>query len=405
MTVTPPAVASLPVSDADPFAAEHLASPEPLHRTLREAGPVVHLSRYDVYAIARYREVRAALVDWQHFQSGAGVGLANFNHEKPWRPPSLLLEADPPQHDAPRSVLREILAPPALCRLRERWQEVADDLVDTVLAQQGDTFDAFTALAAAFPLRVFPDAVGLPPDGREHLLPYGNLAFNAFGPRNDLVAADGHRMAELSAWVNGRCRREVLDEHGFGARIWAAADRGDLTHEQAPLVVRSLLTAGVDTTVHGIAAVLYAFATHPDQWQQLRERPELARAAFDEAVRWQSPVQTFFRTATADVDVAGAVVPKGTKILMFLGSANRDPGRWDNPDRFDLTRDPSGHVGFGMGIHQCIGQHVARLEAEALLSALARRVERIDITGEPERHLNNTLRSWASLPVHVHRAT
>ncbi|MFF0086672.1 cytochrome P450 [Streptomyces canus] len=390
-----------PVSDADPFSHEALLDPEPLHQALREAGPVVYLCHYDVHALARYEQVHAALVDWQHFESGSGVGLANFRHEKPWRPPSLLLEADPPWHDAPRRVLREILAPPALRRLRETWQTVAEELVDQVLAE-GPEFDAFTALAQAFPLWAFPDAVGLGPDGREHLLPYGNMAFNAFGPRNDLVAADAHRVAELSAWVNAQCTREALSDDGFGARIWAAADRGDLTYEQAPLVVRSLLTAGVDTTVHGLAACLYAFATHPGEWQRLRERPESARTAFDEAVRWQSPVQTFFRTATTDVTLAGTVVPAGTKILMFLGAANRDPDRWHEPDRFDLTRDPSGHVGFGMGLHQCIGQHVARMEAEALLTALAGRVERIELIGTPHRHPNNTLRSWASLPVRVH---
>lgn len=301
-------------------------------------------------------------------------------------------------------MLREALAPPALRRLRDVWQEAAEDLLDNVLAERGEDFDAFDALAKAFPLRVFPDAVGLGPDGRANLLPYGNMAFNAFGPVNDLVKSDAPRVADLSAWVNAQCAREALSEDGFGARIWAAADRGELTQQQAPLVVRSLLTAGVDTTVHGLAAALYAFATHPGEWQRLRERPELARVAFDEAVRWQSPVQTFFRTATTDVEIAGVRIPEGTKILMFLGSANCDPARWSDPDSFDLTRDPSGHVGFGMGIHQCVGQHVARLEAEALLTALARRVERIELTGEPRRHLNNTLRSWASIPVRVRTA-
>ncbi|MFF4117670.1 cytochrome P450 [Streptomyces sp. NPDC001714] len=392
-----------PVSDVDPFAHEALLDPDPLHQTLREAGPVVYLSRYEVHALARYEQVHAALVDWQHFESGSGVGLANFRHEEPWRPPSLLLEADPPRHDAPRRVLREVLAPPALRRLRAAWHITAEELVDQVLAE-GTEFDGLTALAKAFPLQAFPDAVGLGPKGRENLLPYGNMAFNAFGPRNDLVAADAHRVGELSAWVNAQCAREALREDGFGARIWAAADRGELTHEQAPLVVRSLLTAGVDTTVHGLAACLYAFATHPAEWQRLRERTELARTAFDEAVRWQSPVQTFFRTATTDVTIAGTVIPKDTKILMFLGAANRDPAHWHDPDRFDLTRDPSGHVGFGMGIHQCVGQHVARLEAEALLTALAGRVERIELAGTPRRHANNTLRSWAALPVRVRPA-
>nr|WP_239521559.1 cytochrome P450 [Geodermatophilus sabuli] len=389
----------MPTSDVDPFSHEVLEDPLPMHELLREAGPVVHLSRYDVFALARYEEVREALVDWQQFESGAGVGLSNFRKEEPWRPPSLLLEADPPLHDAPRRVLTKVLGPRALHRLREGWAADAEELVDAVLEQA--EFDAVPVLTEAFPLRVFPDAVGIGKEGREHLLPYGNHAFNAFGPHNDLVAAGAPRVPELGAWVGAQCAREALTDDGFGAAIWAMADRGEITEAQAPLIVRSLLTAGVDTTVHGLSAVLYAFATHPGEWQRLREQPGLARVAFDEAVRWESPVQTFFRTATTDVRIGNAVIPDGHKILMFLAAANRDPRRWADPDRFDLTRDPSGHVGFGFGIHQCAGQHVARLEAEALLTALARRVERIELTGPTKRHHNNTLRAWESIPVRL----
>jgi cytochrome P450 len=403
MTTTAPTAVGLPVSDEDPFSHEVLEDPTPFHTRLRDAGPVVYLARYDVYAFGRYEQVRAALVDWQEFQSSAGVGLSNFRYEKPWRPPSLVLEADPPRHDAPRRVLSAVLGPRALRRLREQWVADAELLVDQVLAA-GTEFDAVPALTEAFPLRVFPDAVGLPAEGRENLLPYGDHAFNAFGPANDLVAKGNPRVAELSGWVGSVCARDVLAPQGFGADIWAAADRGDITPAQAPLVVRSLLTAGVDTTVHGLSAVLYALATNPGQWQRLRAQPELARVAFDEAVRWESPVQTFFRTATTDVAVAGSVVPEGKKILMFLAAANRDPRRWTHPDAFDLARDPSGHVGFGMGIHQCVGQHVARSEAEALLTALARRVESLELAGPTKRHHNNTLRAWESIPVRVRRA-
>ncbi|SHG16898.1 cytochrome P450 [Geodermatophilus nigrescens] len=398
MTATVPT--TIPTSDVDPFAHEVLEDPLPMHAALREAGPVVHLSRHDVYAMARYAEVHAALTDWQGFQSAAGVGLSNFRYEEPWRPPSLLLEADPPRHDAPRRVLQKVLGPRALRRLHEHWRADAEALVDEVLAA-GTEFDAVPVLTEVFPLRVFPDAVGIPDDGRENLLPYGDHAFNAFGPANDLVAKGAPRVAELSGWVAAQCRREVLAPGGFGAEIWAASDRGEITPEQAPLVVRSLLTAGVDTTVHALSAILHAFATHPAQWDRLRAEPSLARVAFDEAVRWESPVQTFFRTATTDVRVGDVVVPEGRKILMFLGAANRDPRRWADPDAFDLSRDPSGHVGFGMGIHQCVGQHVARLEAEALLTALARRVRAIAPAGTPVRHHNNTLRAWESLPVRL----
>lgn len=415
------AARTIPTSDVDPFSHAVLEDPLPMHAALREAGPVVYLSRYDVYAFARYEQVHAALVNWQEFQSAAGVGLSNFRYEKPWRPPSLLLEADPPRHDAPRRVLRQILGPRALHRLREQWYADAEALVDQVLAEHGTEhatgggagsaaeysaeysaeFDAVPALSEAFPLRVFPDAVGLPKEGREHLLPYGDHAFNAFGPDNDLVAKGAPRVAELSGWVGSVCARDVLSPDGFGARIWAASDRGEITPEQAPLVVRSLLTAGVDTTVSGLSATLYGLATNPAQWQRLRAEPRLARVAFDEAIRWESPVQTFFRTATTDVAVGGAVIPDGKKILMFLAAANRDPRRWAAPDEFDLSRDPSGHVGFGMGLHQCIGQHVARLESEALITALVRRVRRIELAGPARRHHNNTLRTFESLPLRL----
>ncbi|MFJ9387826.1 cytochrome P450 [Nocardioides sp. NPDC101246] len=396
MTTT---TAAVPGSPADPFGDEILADPHPFHQRLRDAGSVVRLDRYDVYAMGRYEEVHGALVDWQRFESGAGVGLSNFRVEEPWRPPSLLLETDPPRHDAPRHVLTPILAPRALRSLRERWSRVAEELVDD-LVERG-TVDAVTDLAEAFPLRVFPDAVGISEEGREHLLPYGDHLFNAFGPDNHLVEAGKPGLPDAAGWVNGQCARDVLSPDGFGARIWAAADRGDITYDQAPLIVRSLLSAGVDTTVHALAAVIEGFLSDPAQWDLLRREPGRARVAFDEAIRWTSPVQTFFRTATTDVPLGDVVIPAGQKILMFLGAANRDPRRWSEPDRFDLTRDPSGHVGFGMGLHQCVGQHVARLEAECVLHALAARVAAIEPAGEPARHLNNTLRAWASLPVRL----
>lgn len=163
--------------------------------------------------------------------------------------------------------------------------------------------------------------------------------------------------------------------------------------------MRSLLTAGIDTTVNGLGAAVWALASFPDQWQRLRADPTLARAAFEEAVRLESPVQTFFRTTTRPVELSGFVIGEGEKVLMFMGAANRDPRRWQEPDRYDITRRTSGHVGFGSGIHMCVGQFVARLEGEVLLSALARKVASIEITGPVKRRYNNTLRGLESLPV------
>jgi cytochrome P450 len=133
----------------------------------------------------------------------------------------------------------------------------------------------------------------------------------------------------------------------------------------------------------------------------LQQSPSLARAAFEESIRLESPVQTFFRTTVRAMDVAGILIPEGKKVLLFLGAANRDPRRWSEPDRLDIKRNCAGHVGFGWGIHACVGQMVARLEGESVLTALARRVRRIHMLAEPLPRFNNTLRGWNSLPVEV----
>lgn len=395
---TIPTPSTMPTSELDPFAEENLDSPRGFHEHLRSLGRVVHLTRYGVYALPHYAETAAALRDWQSFESGAGVGLANFRKEAPLRPPSLLLEADPPRHDAPRHVLESLLGVRRLRALSASWERTAAALVDDVLSR-GPELDAATDLAEAFPQRVFPDALGLPDEGREHLIPYGTAVFNAFGPHNRLFEHAMIGQQERTAWVSRHSERDGLVPGGFGMAIHEAADRGDITHEQAPLIVRSLLTAGVDTTVNALSALIHALATTPGAWDRLRAEPGLVRRAFDEAVRLYSPVQTFFRTATRDVPIDGAVVPAGEKILMLLGSANTDPERWDDPYRFDLDRDPSGHVGFGRGIHQCVGQHVARAEAAALIGALIPRVAAIELTGTAHRRLNNTLVAFDHLPV------
>jgi hypothetical protein len=199
------------------------------------------------------------------------------------------------------------------------------------------------------------------------------------------------------------CEREHLAPDGLGAAIYEAAPDCGLRPEEAALLVRSLLSAGVDTTVHAIGNAMLCFATYPEQWAAVRADPGRARAAFEEALRFESPVQTFFRTTTRAVAVDGVEIEAGEKVLLFLAAANRDPRRWEQPDRFDVARKASGHMAFGSGLHACVGRMLARMEGEILIGALARRVEAIELDGEPERMLNNTLRGLTRLPVRLHR--
>ena len=389
----------IPALDIDPFCTAFFDDPYPAHAAMRDAGSVVYLPAYDIHAVARYDDVRGMLMDWGSYTSARGVGISDFAKEKPWRLPSLLLEADPPLHDRTRKLMDKVLSPAAVRGLREAFAVAADALIDDLLAR--GTFDAVRDLAEAYPLTVFPDAVGMPVENRRFLLPYGNMVFNSFGPRNAFFEAAVADAEPVLAWVQAQSRRDALSTTGFGAAIHAAADDGDISVAEAEVLVRSLLTAGVDTTVNGLCAAVYCLARFPSVFQQLRADPSLARSAFEEAVRLESPVQTFFRTTTRDVTIGDETIPEGTKVLMFLGAANRDPRRWEHADDYDITRRNAGHVGFGTGIHGCVGAVLARLEGELVLNALARKVASIEIVGEPKRRYNNTLRGMSSLPVRI----
>ncbi|HBM72221.1 MAG TPA: cytochrome P450, partial [Erythrobacter sp.] len=326
----------------------------------------------------------------------------DFAKETPFRPPSLLLEADPPLHDRTRSMMNRIVSLKALKELRPRWQAKAEELVDRLVERR--RFDAVKDLSEIFPMMIFPDTIGLRDDGREHLLDYATIVFNAFGPDNDVLREGNEGKEAAIEWVAEACKRDNLKEGGWGMAVFEAADRGECTHEEAERLVRSFLSAGVDTTVNGIGHMVLALAGHPEEYQKLRSNPSLVRRAFEESLRWDSTVQTFFRTTTKRVEVGGAEIPEGQKVLLFLAAANRDPLHWDEPDAFRIERNTSGHVGFGFGIHQCLGQMVARLEGELIGTAIAERVASIRLTGAPVRRLNNTLHAIDSVPVEVEPA-
>jgi cytochrome P450 len=388
-----------PVSAIDPFSHAFLRDPYPHHEALREAGPVVWLEHYGIWAMARHQEVRDALTDFQTYCSSAGVGLSDFRKEPPWRPPSIILEADPPLHTRTRAVLTRILSPAAINILRTTFEREAELLVARLVEQR--EFDGIADLAEAYPLKVFPDAVGISEQGRENLLPYGSMVFNSFGPRNDLFDSAMANAGPVRDWIMSKCSRAALSPGGLGMRIFEAVDSGELTEAEAGMLVRSFLSAGIDTTVYGLGNALYCFAGYPEQWTILRENPKLIRGAFEEVLRFEAPVQTFFRTTTKPVDVSGVRIGDGEKVLLFLAAANRDPRRWDKPDTFDVTRRATGHMTFGTGIHGCVGQAVARLESEAIFAALAKRVASFELTGEPQPRLNNTLRGLDILPLRV----
>src|ERR1035441_4017953 len=326
---------SVPQLDVDPYSDDFLADPYPHYVTLREAGPVVWLRPLGVYAVARHAEVATVLSDWETFTTRRGFGLTDMAVDVPLvdspeyaqfadNPAMntfgmrMLLDGarpDPPDNAQFRKVFTTLLAPGAVRPLRERFAAEAEEIVGRVIAR--GSFDAARELAEVYVLKMLCDTVGLPEEGREHLFLYGDMAMNTSGPRDRrylhsflyggmAMNASGPRarryLDSIAAavpaveWVAGVCQRDRLSGEGIGAQLFAMAEEGIITHEDAGNYVRAFPTAGVDTTASTIANAIFDLIESPDQWQLLRGQPSLARRAFQETMRRDVAPQPLFRT-------------------------------------------------------------------------------------------------------------
>jgi cytochrome P450 len=374
-----------PSTNADPWNEEVLADPWPLYRHLQALGPVVHLERHGVWALTRYEDVRAALQDWETFSSAQGVGMDPEHNASSGRG---ILSTDPPLHDTRRRILNPQLIPRALAPHEPFIVERADAVLDAIVP--AGRFDAVGDLARPYSLEVVADLVGLPQQDRGDLIDRATCAFNTFGPRNELLVSSLPGFEAILDYAQHVAVPGALSPGGWGEQIYAAADRGDVEPDACPGLVLAYVWAGMDTTVNAIAASVLLLAEHPDQWDTLRADPSLVPSALNEVLRLHPPVQRFTRVTTRDVEVGGAVIPAGARVLVLFGAANRDPDHYPEPERFDVTRNPLDMLSFGRGVHHCVGSTLARLECHAVLRALIERVDRLEVV-EARWRRNNAL--------------
>lgn len=398
--ITP--AAGIPTWDVDPYSAEVLTDPNPYYAELRARGPLVYIPKYSILAAGQYDSTREIFSDHERFVSSRGVGLNDFKLTANWRPRSIILEVDPPEHTRARKVMMRALSSKAVAPYRAFFRETAERLVDALIDRGG--FDGVADLAETFPSTVFPKAVGMTDSNRRNLVDYGAMVFNSMGPDNDIRARTMHRAAEIIPWINASCARDRLTDDGLGGIVYAAADAGEITQDEAGLLVRSFLSAGVDTTVTGIGNALWCLASNPGEYTKLHADPSLAGPCFEEVLRFTSPVHTFSRTANIDTKVAGLAIAEGTKITCALGAANMDPDKWGDPEVFRADRKPVGHLAFGVGIHGCVGQNLGRAELRAMLEVIAAKVKHIEMTGTPVWRPNNAIRALDQLPLKFHPA-
>jgi hypothetical protein len=401
-TTTAPGIAApdAPQIDDDPFSDENIANPYPLFARMRELGPAVYVRPHGYYAVVRHAEAGIVASDYARFTTEGGVGMSDIRKPGAWRARSPISEVDPPEHTRVRAALQKILSPLVVKTWREAFERRAEEVAEAAVAR--GTVDGVADIAEAFVLSVFPQVLGVavPP---ERIKQTGELNFNQLGPNNARLQAAMEKTAPLMDWYAQVLQREHMLPGGFGEKIYQAEDAGEFDPGTAPLHVRSFFRAGVDTTMAGIGATLKLLAENPDQLALVKQDPaKMIKAAFEEALRLESPAQVMFRTTTQDVELGGVKLRADTKVGYHMGAANRDPRQWTDPDRFDVTRQTAGvHRAFGHGAHVCIGQMIARLEAESVLGALLRRVRAIEVAGPARWRPVNTLRTLDTLPLRL----
>jgi len=385
-----------PRTDVDLFSEATICDPYPVYQHLRDTGPAIWSDRHQVYILPRYQDVKAALRNWQVFSSASGIGINDMiNHSQA----GTTLASDPPLHDDLRRIIAPPLAPKGVKDLIQMIEAEATSLVER-LVSRGE-FDLVKDLGCYLPYTIVTRLVGLPEAGREGMTIWGISGFNVAGPLEQprTAAAIPITMA-LLGYVADPKLRETVVPGSWAANIFAAADRGDIREDQIIGLLLDYISPSLDTTISAMSNTLWLLARHPEAWHAIRANPELIPQTILESLRLETPVRAFTRVMTMEAEVDGVMIPKNARVLLLYGSANRDERKWPDPERFDIYRRPIDHLGFGHGVHACVGMHLAQLEIRAVITALAARVARIEL-GKPEILINNFLRGFEHIPVRV----
>lgn len=385
----------------NPFLPEVRRDPYPLYRQLRSSEPVQWNEFVQIWTLTRYADVTAVLRDNR-------LSADRTRSERFTRPPGReiyqsMLTLDPPDHTRLRTLVNKAFTPGTVERLRPRIQALVDEILD-VAAERGG-LEVITQLAYPLPVTVIAEMLGVPAEDHEVFRGWSaTLAANLDPIRAGELREEAFEARDaLAEYLSGvvELRRKRPGDDLISALL-AVEERGDvLSHRELLVMCNLLLIAGHETTVNLIGNGLRALLTHPDQLRRLREEPGLIETAVEELLRFDGPVQLTGRVVTEDAVVAGVEMRPGQFVMVLLGAANRDPEQFPDPDRLDLGRQPNQHLGFGRGIHFCLGAPLARLEGQVALSSLVRRFPALRLDGEPVQRDTVTLRGLESLPVAV----
>ena len=345
-----------------------------------------------VYRVYRYSDVERVLRDGERFSARInGELMRPFLGET-------ILEMDGQRHQQARGLIAHPFRPKVVASWEENLiRPTAHEVIDR-FAPRGSA-ELVREFAWQFPVRVFAKLLGIPLTDYEA---WGRWAIDL-----ERLSVDWDRGVAATAAVHDYFapiieQRRAEPNGDFVSELVTAELQGErLTEGLIHGFIRLLIPAGQSTTYRLVGTLLLAMLTHPEQLEAVTADRSLVPRAVEEALRWEAPVQFAAREANSDTEIAGIEIPKGSGVTSVLGSSNRDPSRWEDPDRFDITRDHQGHVAFGEGAHMCLGAHLARLEAQVALNAVLDRLPdiRLDPSGNDPHWVGWAFRSPTSVPV------
>jgi len=382
--------------------------PHEWFRTLRREAPVFFNPEPDgpgFYAVTRYADIRHVHRDFATYSSEAGgTSLEDLEPDQIEARKSMI-DTDPPRH----TELRKLIARRFTSRAVMVWEQAVRTVCDRVLTEalpKGE-FDFVHEISSEIPMQVFAEILGVAQEDRRLIVEMGDRILGNQDPEYAQPVEPAHRLLPFSSPV----AREMFE---FGRKVADARRKSprddiitllvdaDLTQREFDVYFVLLATAGNETTRHTITHGLLALMEHPDQLDRLRKDPSLYATAADEMLRWATAVHYFRRTTTRDTELVGTEIPAGSKVATWLTSGNRDETVFENPDAFDVGRQPNKHMAFGPGgIHHCLGAHLARLEVRVVFEEMLGRVEGFELAGPPERLRSNFFNGVKRMPVRV----
>jgi cytochrome P450 len=436
------------VQHFDPLDPEVIADPYPSYRWLLREAPVYHDEANALWVLSRYDDVLAATRAPAALSSEQGVAYRRLGLP-------MMISMDPPDHTRLRSIVSREFTPKSLARWRPIVERLARESVDRLV--EDDKADFVAAVASPFPVAVIAEILGVPSEDLPLLRRVSDDFIEGFKIGQETSRIAGGVMDLLSrrsvvTWISGLGMRHPLAMRSFLAvssliiraaegsggrwfadlervpravadlqdycvalvrerqrrpaddllsKLLAAHPEGQLSDSEIFWFFALLLIAGHETTTSLLSNLLLALLDHPAEWEALRRDPALVPAAVNEGLRYDAPVQGFFRTSITRHAVGDREIPAGERVMLLFGAANRDPRKYPDPDVFRAARNPEDHLAFGGGIHFCLGASLARMEGAAVLGELVRRVRSFELAGPVERTRNPTLRGARRLPLHV----